>query len=48
MLYKFDAGLNSFQASDGEIMWVMRIAIFVVGAMATFMALTIPTIYGLW
>jgi high affinity choline transporter 7 len=37
-----------FQASDSEIMWVMRIAIFVVGAMATFMALSIPTIYGLW
>ena len=29
-------------------MWVMRIAIFVVGGMATYMALTIPTIYGLW
>ena len=36
------------QASESEIMWVMRIAIFVVGGMATFMALTIPTIYGLW
>jgi len=35
-------------ASESEIMWVMRIAIFVVGGMATFMALTIPTIYGLW
>ena len=29
-------------------MWVMRVAIFVVGGMATYMALTIPTIYGLW
>ena len=37
-----------FQASENEIMWVMRIAIFVVGGMATYMALTIPTIYGLW
>lgn len=35
-------------ASETEIMWVMRIAIFAVGGMATFMALTIPTIYGLW
>ncbi|XP_059097142.1 high-affinity choline transporter 1-like [Tigriopus californicus] len=35
-------------ASETEIMWVMRISIFVVGAMATSMALTIPTIYGLW
>lgn len=35
-------------ASESEIMWVMRIAIFVVGGMATYMALTIPTIYGLW
>ena len=37
-----------FQASENEIMWVMRVAIFVVGGMATYMALTIPTIYGLW
>ncbi len=29
-------------------MWVMRISIFLVGAMATVMALAIPTIYGLW
>ncbi len=29
-------------------MWVMRLAIFLVGAMATVMALTIKTIYGLW
>jgi len=35
-------------ASEREIMWVMRIAIFAVGGMATVMALTIPTIYGLW
>merc|ERR1719334_2689049 len=35
-------------ASEREIMWAMRIAIFLVGGMATFMALTIPTIYGLW
>ncbi len=35
-------------ASENEILWVMRVAIFIVGAMATVMALTIPTIYGLW
>ena len=35
-------------ASETEILWVMRIAIFIVGAMATVMALTIKTIYGLW
>lgn len=35
-------------ASENEIMWVMRISIFIVGGMATVMALTIPTIYGLW
>lgn len=35
-------------ASENEIMWVMRVSIFLVGGMATFMALTIPTIYGLW
>jgi len=35
-------------ASETEIMWVMRVAIFAVGGMATYMALTIPTIYGLW
>lgn len=35
-------------ASEFEIMWVMRVSIFIVAAMATGMALTIPTIYGLW
>jgi high affinity choline transporter 7 len=35
-------------ASETEILWVMRVAIFVVGALATAMALSIPTIYGLW
>ena len=35
-------------ASETEVMWVMRVSIFVVGAMATGMALSIPTIYGLW
>ena len=36
------------QASEVEIMWVMRVSILVVGALATVMALTIPSIYGLW
>lgn len=36
------------QASEMEIIWVMRIGIGVVGVMATVMALTIPSIYGLW
>lgn len=37
-----------FQASEMEIIWVMRLAIFVVGILSTIMALTIPSIYGLW
>ena len=36
------------QASENEILWVMRISIFLVGGLATLMALTIPTVYGLW
>uniref|UniRef100_T1IWY2 High-affinity choline transporter 1 n=1 Tax=Strigamia maritima TaxID=126957 RepID=T1IWY2_STRMM len=36
------------QAGEKEIIWVMRAAIFVVGGLATTMALTVPTIYGLW
>lgn len=36
------------KASEMEIIWVMRVSIFVVGALATVMALTIPSIYGLW
>ncbi|KAL1139531.1 hypothetical protein AAG570_006514 [Ranatra chinensis] len=35
-------------ASEMEIIWVMRVSIFVVGILATIMALTIPSIYGLW
>src|SRR5207245_2642389 len=40
--------IRSFQASENEIIWVMRAGIFVTGGLATAMALTIPTIYGLW
>ncbi|XP_002735543.1 high-affinity choline transporter 1-like [Saccoglossus kowalevskii] len=36
------------QASEREILWVMRLAIFIVGALATVLAITIKTIYGLW
>ncbi|XP_039276214.1 high-affinity choline transporter 1-like [Nilaparvata lugens] len=36
------------RASEKEIIWVMRISIFVVGILSTVMALTIPSIYGLW
>ncbi|KAL4635707.1 high affinity choline transporter 1 [Arapaima gigas] len=35
-------------ASDREIVWVMRITIFVFGALATAMALLTGTVYGLW
>jgi high affinity choline transporter 7 len=31
-----------------EIIWVMRVSIIIVGVLATVMALTIPSIYGLW
>lgn len=36
------------QASDREIVWVMRVTIFVFGALATAMALLTGTVYGLW
>lgn len=35
-------------ASEMEIIWIMRGGIIVVGILATVMALTIPSIYGLW
>ncbi|KAG7277676.1 hypothetical protein CRUP_024496 [Coryphaenoides rupestris] len=35
-------------ASDREIVWVMRITIFVFGSLATAMALLTGTVYGLW
>ncbi|XP_034971920.1 high affinity choline transporter 1 [Zootoca vivipara] len=35
-------------ASDQEIVWVMRITIFVFGAAATLMALLAQSVYGLW
>lgn len=36
------------KASEMEIIWVMRVSILIVGVLATIMALTIPSIYGLW
>ncbi|XP_011688753.1 PREDICTED: high-affinity choline transporter 1 [Wasmannia auropunctata] len=36
------------RASEMEIIWVMRAGIGVVGVLSTVMALTIPSIYGLW
>ncbi|CAH1244555.1 SLC5A7 [Branchiostoma lanceolatum] len=36
------------KASEREIIWVMRASIFVMGALATVLALTIKTIYGLF
>ncbi|PNF24499.1 High-affinity choline transporter 1 [Cryptotermes secundus] len=36
------------RASEMEIIWVMRVSIVIVGVLATVMALTIPSIYGLW
>ncbi|KAH7968524.1 hypothetical protein HPB52_009265 [Rhipicephalus sanguineus] len=35
-------------ASDGEVIWVMRLAIVAVGALATYMALTAESVYALW
>ncbi|XP_038586069.1 high affinity choline transporter 1-like [Micropterus salmoides] len=35
-------------ASDNEIVWVMRLTIFVFGALATAMALLTGSVYGLW
>ena len=36
------------QASEKEITWVMRLAIFGVGALATIMGIKVKSIYGLW
>lgn len=44
----FDLFYVAFQASTREVMWVMRIAIFVVGAIATVMALSVDSVYTLW
>ncbi|XP_067934602.1 high-affinity choline transporter 1-like [Watersipora subatra] len=36
------------KASEKEIVWVMRVCVFVFGALATVMGILIKTIYGLW
>jgi len=36
------------RASEHEIMWVMKVSIFVTGTLATIMALSVPSIYALW
>ncbi|OQV18883.1 High-affinity choline transporter 1 [Hypsibius exemplaris] len=36
------------KASDREILWVMKFAVFAMGAVATVLAIFIPSVYGLW
>jgi len=36
------------EASSREIIWVIRVAIFAVGAFATYIGLTVKSIYALW
>ncbi|XP_033119494.1 high-affinity choline transporter 1-like isoform X2 [Anneissia japonica] len=36
------------KASEQEILWVMRVAIFAMGILSTILSLTINSIYGLW
>ncbi|OQV18885.1 High-affinity choline transporter 1 [Hypsibius exemplaris] len=36
------------KASDREILWVMKFAVFTMGAMATVLAIFIPSVYGLY
>ena len=40
--------ISIFQASEKEVVWVMRFAIFGVGAAATAMALSVGSIYVLF
>ncbi|OQR78985.1 high-affinity choline transporter 1-like [Tropilaelaps mercedesae] len=35
-------------ASENEVIWVMKVSILFVGIMATAMALTVKSVYGLW
>lgn len=43
-----DCHCDPLQASEREIIWVMRAAIIGVGILATVMGITITSIYGLW
>lgn len=36
------------QASEMEVLWVMRISIIVVGILATLMAISVSSVYALW
>ena len=36
------------QASEKEILWVMRVSIFLIGGAATALAIVVDSIYGLW
>lgn len=35
-------------ASESEVIWVLRISIVAVGVLATLMAITVSSVYGLW
>ena len=48
MLFDVYICLVLLQASEREIIWVMRVAIIGVGILATVMGITITSIYGLW
>ncbi len=37
-----------FQAGETELLWVMRISIFIIGALATVLGLVIKSVYALW
>ena len=53
IIFSFRSYLKPFylcfllQASEKEMVWVIRVSILVVGAIATVIALTVDTIYGL-
>jgi len=48
LLHSLLSHFSLLQASDREIVWVMRLTIFVFGALATAMALLTGSVYGLW
>lgn len=45
---KLKLQININQASEHEVVWVMRFSIVAVGCVATYMALSVHSIYGLW
>lgn len=40
--------ISKSEASEREIIWIMRLGILLVGALATVIAITVNSIYGLW